>query len=601
MPALTLANLMLYAAQAALVVGALAALLAALRLSPVFRLAACRAVLLALLILPWLAQLRTPSPDLRPVAITGAPARFVEAIDARVAAGRPWAAIAGGVIAGGIVLRLLWLGVGLLRLSRLTRRLPDAETSDEVDALQAQLGTRARVHFAPGLAQPVTFGVAPAIVLLPAALREASPEQRTAVLCHELLHVQRKDWPWVLVEEAVLTLLWFHPAVWWLVGELQLAREQVVDRLTVAATGARRAYMDALLSAADAPSAPPLLAGFLRRRHLARRLVALAEEVVMSRARLAVGGVLVLGVLLGSGAAAVSAWPLAVVQTPGGQEPSMALQTKPDVPGQLRVLARAAIDVPGGLSQELTGVTILLDVVVDAQGEVTSVRPVSFGMRNDATKLSFAVTNLGALDGLLRGKTFYSPGPAGGSPGGVSLDAAAVVRDVELMLKSASSALTQWRFASPAAAPAIVRLPAVFDLSGGQATAGRPQPLSGFTGVADSPVSTFVARPTRPTEDGTLRVGGQIQPPQAVFRVNPGYPQEARDARVQGVVIIEVKIAADGSVAEAWVLRSIPLLDQAALDAVRQWRYTPTLLNGAPVPVIVTVTVNFTLSDDAVR
>ena len=148
------------------------------------------------------------------------------------------------------------------------------------------------MHFAPGLAQPVTFGVAPAIVLLPAALRDASAEQRTAVLCHELLHVRRQDWPWVLVEEAVLALLWFHPAVWWLVGELQLAREQVVDRLTVAATGARRAYMDALFSAADAPSAPPLLAGFLRRRHLARRLVALAEEVVMSRARLAVGGVL---------------------------------------------------------------------------------------------------------------------------------------------------------------------------------------------------------------------------------------------------------------------------------------------------------------------
>ena len=245
----------------------------------------------------------------------------------------------------------------------------------------------ARVHFAPGLAQPVTFGVAPAVVLLPAALRDASPEQRTAVLCHELLHVQRRDWPWVLVEEAVLALLWFHPAVWWLVGELQLAREQVVDRLTVAATGARRAYMDALFSAADAPSAPPLLAGFLRRRHLARRLIALTEEVVMSRARLAVGGVLVLGVLLGSGAAAVAAWPLAAAQV------STAPGEAAAAPGQLAVAHREAIDVPGGLSQELTSATILLDLVVDAQGEVTSVRPVSFSMRNDPTAgLSVSVT-----------------------------------------------------------------------------------------------------------------------------------------------------------------------------------------------------------------
>ena len=60
-------------------------------------------------------------------------------------------------------------------------------------------------------------------------------------------------------------------------------------------------------------------------------------------------------------------------------------------------------------------------------------------------------------------------------------------------------------------------------------------------------------------------------------------------------MILDVTIAKDGSVADATVRRSIPLLDQAALDAVRQWQFTPTLLNGVPVPVIMTVTVNFTL------
>jgi TonB family protein len=586
MPALTLANLLLYAAQAALVIGALAGLLAAIRLSPAFRLAACRAVLLALLVLPWLALLRTPAAAPPTVVLTGAPASFVEAIDARVATGRPWAAIASGILAGGIVLRLLWLGVGLLRLSRLTRRLPEAEATDEVDALQAELGTRARVHYAPGLAQPVTFGVAPAIVLLPEALREVSTEQRTAVLCHELLHVQRKDWPWVLVEEAVLALFWFHPGVWWLVGELQLAREQVVDRLTVAATGARRAYMDALLSAADAPSAPPLLAGFLRRRHLARRLVALAEEVVMSRARLAVGGVLVLGVLLGSGAAAVSAWPLAVVQAPG--ETAAAASA----PGQLAVAHRQAIDVPGGLSRELTNVVILMDLVVDAQGEVTSARPVSFTMHNTATKTGFSVTDLRTVEAMLS----KMPAARPGAPRPPSGDGPAISRDLESLLKAASVALTQWRFEPPAAAPAIARLSATFDLTAGQASTGRVQAISGFAG-ASGEISTFVARPDKPAADGTLRVGGQIRAPQRVLNVAPVYPQEAQDARVQGVVIIEAKIGADGGIAEAWVVRSIPMLDQAALDAVRQWRYSPTLMNGAPVPVRMTVTVNFTLSE----
>ena len=77
--------------------------------------------------------------------------------------------------------------------------------------------------------------------------------------------------------------------------------------------------------------------------------------------------------------------------------------------------------------------------------------------------------------------------------------------------------------------------------------------------------------------------------------MEPVYPQIARAAAVQGVVILELVIGEDGAVSNARVLRSIPLLDQPALDAVRQWRYEPTLLNGVPTPVIMTVTVNFSL------
>ena len=92
-----------------------------------------------------------------------------------------------------------------------------------------------------------------------------------------------------------------------------------------------------------------------------------------------------------------------------------------------------------------------------------------------------------------------------------------------------------------------------------------------------------------------VRVGGTIKPPVKIYDVKPAYPPIAQSARVQGVVIIEATIGPDGRVKEAKVLRSIPLLDQAALDAVKQWQFTPTLLNGVPVPVIMTVTVNFTL------
>ena len=69
----------------------------------------------------------------------------------------------------------------------------------------------------------------------------------------------------------------------------------------------------------------------------------------------------------------------------------------------------------------------------------------------------------------------------------------------------------------------------------------------------------------------------------------------AQAARVQGVVILEAIIGPSGAVTEVKVLRSVPLLDDAAIAAVQQWQYTPTLLNGVPVPIIMTVTVNFTL------
>jgi TonB family protein len=91
-----------------------------------------------------------------------------------------------------------------------------------------------------------------------------------------------------------------------------------------------------------------------------------------------------------------------------------------------------------------------------------------------------------------------------------------------------------------------------------------------------------------------IRVGGQISPPAKIKNVEPIYPAVAKSARVEGTVVIEATVGADGKVEEAKVIKSVPLLDQAALDAVRQWEYTPTLLNGVPVPVVMTINVNFT-------
>ena len=93
-----------------------------------------------------------------------------------------------------------------------------------------------------------------------------------------------------------------------------------------------------------------------------------------------------------------------------------------------------------------------------------------------------------------------------------------------------------------------------------------------------------------------LRVGGQVRPPVRIKEVPPVYPPIAKSAQVQGDVVIEATIDEAGKVADARVVKSVPLLDQAALDAVRQWEYRPSLLNGVPTPVVMTVTVKFTRS-----
>jgi protein TonB len=99
-----------------------------------------------------------------------------------------------------------------------------------------------------------------------------------------------------------------------------------------------------------------------------------------------------------------------------------------------------------------------------------------------------------------------------------------------------------------------------------------------------------------PAPPAPVRVGGNIQAPKKIKDVKPVYPSIAQSARVSGIVIIEALIDVSGKVQSARVIRSVALLDDAALDAVRQWEFTPTLLNGKPTPIIMSVTVNFQLS-----
>ena len=107
------------------------------------------------------------------------------------------------------------------------------------------------------------------------------------------------------------------------------------------------------------------------------------------------------------------------------------------------------------------------------------------------------------------------------------------------------------------------------------------------------PMKVESVPPPPPVEKVPVRPGGQIQPPRKLKDAAPIYPQIALSARREGTVIVEAIIGEDGRVQQARVLRSVQLLDEAALTAVRQWVFTPTRLNGEPVPVVMTVTVTF--------
>jgi len=115
--------------------------------------------------------------------------------------------------------------------------------------------------------------------------------------------------------------------------------------------------------------------------------------------------------------------------------------------------------------------------------------------------------------------------------------------------------------------------------------------LGGVIGGIDTAVP-----PAKPKTTGPVRVGGNVQAAKIVNRVQHVYPPLARQTRISGTVRLHAIISKDGSIQQLEVLSGHPLLQQAALDAVRQWRYQPTLLNGEPVEVDTTIDVIFSLN-----
>ncbi len=290
-------NLLAWTEQAFVLAATGSLLLAIFRIRhPWTKLAYCHALLCVCLALPWIQPWRHPlAPATAPLS-TIPQGRLIL-----------WLLIAGGVA------KLGWLLVGLWRIRKCRiLSMPMYPIPESVRAASAVTQADALFCVSSEVPGPVMLGWLTPVVLLPESFLEMAEESQCGVACHELLHVRRHDWLITVLEELAGALLWFNPAIWPLLAQTRLAREQLVDAEVVRLTASREPYIDALLAIArgrpllDLAPAPL----FLRRRHLTQRVHLLLKETATSRLRLASSYASITAILAIAGWLGVTSFPL---------------------------------------------------------------------------------------------------------------------------------------------------------------------------------------------------------------------------------------------------------------------------------------------------
>jgi protein TonB len=554
------------------------------------------------------------------------------------------------VLIGGVFVRIAFIAIGLLRLRKYRRH---AKSLDPVPAWCNE----AAILVSPEIGSPVTFGLFRPVILLPENFLDWNKTAADAVLCHEILHVRRRDWLLTMAEEFVRALFWFHPAIWWTVGEIQLAREQTVDRAAVDMLNSRDQYVDALLSIAGAAStldvAPAPL--FLRKRHLKQRVVSILKEVRMSQTRtlstLAAGlGLLAASCWFIAGALPLEGGPQSMTDAPG---------VSVDTNGS-RVMHRSRVNYPvAAITHNIAG-TVVAQVRTDADGNVIDANIISGPdelrrpVLESVLGWHFAKTSSPSTHQVT--VSFETPkapaGIAGSFPGGIpSGIQGGIIAERERALSAiappppppppVAGVANRAILVAPSTEPPVIKEIRVMGLQDEDRdalltqlpvrigdTLTPEQFAKAFTALhafdehlrmstmrnassaneialvisapeAPTPLPALMAQPASqtPAPPGTIRVGAAVQAANILSKVTPAYPPLAKQARVQGVVQFEALVGKDGSIENLKVVSGPPLLIQSAMEAVQQWKYKPTLLNGQPVTVLTTIDVNYTLSE----
>jgi beta-lactamase regulating signal transducer with metallopeptidase domain len=247
---LWLQNLAAYTLQLTLVIGCGVLVATLLRLrNPVARLALFQRLLLMTLDLPFLQSWNhviVKSSNVAMATHSGAIESRTLAPKAPPAQSFPLTAMA--LLAAGMAARSAWVLMGFWTLRQYRQKSTALDPLPPAAAeVQERMAIRAEFRGSGKLTGPITFGLARPLILLREAYLNMAAEAQQAIVCHELIHVRGRDWLFILFEELVLTALWFQPAMWWLIGQIRLAREQAVDAEVIRLTSRRRQYVEAAL------------------------------------------------------------------------------------------------------------------------------------------------------------------------------------------------------------------------------------------------------------------------------------------------------------------------------------------------------------------
>ncbi|MGO9232092.1 MAG: TonB family protein [Bryobacteraceae bacterium] len=523
------------------------------------------------------------------------------------------------LLAAGVAARLAWLCVGFWRLHRYRRRAVPLEDA----------GVWAEVLLSAEISSPVTFGWRRPVILLPERFPQLSAAMRRAILCHEDLHVERCDWLFTVGEELVRAVLWFHPAIWWVLAEIQLAREQAVDARVVEITEARDPYVDALLEMAGARPeldlAPAPL--FLRKRHLKQRVVEIIRETTMSKTRWITALAASIVFLAGACWLVTGAFPLAAEPQVVSDAEGVSVD-----PGGAQILHRSGVRYPEDAIYKGIQGTVVARVALDANGAVVGATSVSGPQELREAVLQSVFDWRFATDAARATRqvsvTFDLP-----------KDAAEKLQETERSQLKSMYAHAQNPFwnrvirsvvvsgiSDQKKADLLARLPvhagdtltqelminvsmaiSRFDMRLGILTSPEQGGVILRIGLqvqlGAEPDGDSAAKPlAAPVESETgtagtirLQVSGNVQGFELISQSAPAYPPLAKQARIEGTVVLSALIGKDGHVQDLKVVRGHPLLVQAALDAVKDWVYKPTTINGQPMEVRTEISVNFTL------